>query len=1209
MSVADRESVALAFPEGWDRVLEDAARGRIEAALPEILRRQRWFGGKARALAGAEIRDAIPITAGSTRAFLLFCEVTYQDGATETYALPVTAAFGEEADRIAREAPQAVLARFTGRDAGPQKRGVVYDALWNEGVARRLLEAIGRGERLPGKAGTLAASATAAYRVIVPADSRTGARIMKAEQSNTSVAYGDRAMLKLYRRLQAGINPELEIGRALTSVAFPYSAPVGGAIEYLRPGSEPMTVGVLQAFVRNEGDAWGQMMKCVEEFLSRVPRQGAGVQPDLGWGRSLQELAQASLPERARRLLGPALDAAGRLGRRTAALHLALAQPREDAAFAPEPMTGEYRRSRHEAMIRLWRDTRLLLGQRREALPSGLQAEVNSLLDREHEVQARFRALMDVRDGGLRIRCHGDYHLGQVLWTGSDYVVIDFEGEPARPVSERRTKHSPLLDVAGMLRSFDYAGAAARGGRRSEAMDPDLAAWTGLWSRWVGAEFLKEYRQATREAPFCPRSEQAVEALLTVHLLEKAVYELGYELNNRPEWVAIPLRGVIEILNKGGTRAAAPPGQRGDDMGHNRPGAEVTAEMTLITAEDLHLFNEGTHFRLHDKLGAHPIRSEGDEGTYFAVWAPNAEQVSVIGTFNDWAAGRHPLSHRDQSGIWEGFVPGIGKGTLYKFHIRSRFNGYRVDKSDPFSRFNEIPPRTASIVWDLDYDWRDAEWMRHRQRRNSLDAPMAVYEMHLGSWKRVPGEGNRSLSYRELAEQLPGYLNETGFTHVEFLPVMDHPFFGSWGYQTTGYFAPSGCYGTPQDLMYLVDQLHRHDIGVILDWVPSHFPTDSHGLGYFDGTHLYEHADPQQGFHPEWNTFIFNYGRHEVRSFLISSALFWLEKYHIDGIRVDAVASMLYLDYSRKEGEWVPNEYGGRENLGAIAFLRRFNEEVYRQFPDVQTIAEESTSWPMVSKPTYLGGLGFGLKWDMGWMHDTLSYMSEAPIYRRYHHNRLTFRMLYAFHENFILPLSHDEVVYGKGSLLGKMPGDDWQKFANLRVLYGYMYAQAAKKLLFMGGEIGQWAEWAHDHGLEWELLQYPLHSGLRQWVGDLNRAYRAEPALHERDLDPAGLEWVDCDDADSSVVSLLRKGASTHDLVLVVCNFTPVPRPNYRVGAPRGGYWQELLNSDAALYGGVGWGNMGGVEAVPVPLHGRSHSVTLTLPPLAALFFRSRGA
>ncbi len=643
-------------------------------------------------------------------------------------------------------------------------------------------------------------------------------------------------------------------------------------------------------------------------------------------------------------------------------------------------------------------------------------------------------------------------------------------------------------------------------------------------------------------------------------------------------------------------------------MHHDRHGVDLMEHVSVLTPHDLFLFNEGTHFRLYDKLGAHTIRSQDVDGTYFAVWAPNAERVSVIGSFNDWSKDSHHLRPRESSGIWEGFIPGVGKGALYKFHIRSHVHGYQVDKTDPFAVFNEIPPKTASIVWDTQFDWHDGEWMQGRHRRNALSAPISIYEMHVGSWRRIGQEGNRSLSYAELALELPQYLQQMGYTHVEFLPVMDHPFFGSWGYQTTGYFAPSGNYGTPQDFMTLIDQLHQHGIGVILDWVPSHFPTDAHGLAFFDGTHLFEHADPQQGFHPEWNTFIFNYGRNEVRSFLISSALFWLEKYHIDGIRVDAVASMLYLDYSRKEGEWIPNQYGGRENLEAIAFLRRFNEEVYKQFPDVQTIAEESTAWPMVSKPTYVGGLGFGLKWDMGWMHDTLSYMSQDPFFRKYHHNKLTFRMLYAFHENFVLPLSHDEVVYGKGSLLGKMPGDVWQKFANLRVLYGYMYAQAAKKLLFMGGEIGQWSEWAHDRSLDWDLLQNPLHHSLQRWVSDLNRLYRSEPALYEHDIDPAGFEWVDCNDADSSVISLLRKGATTHDLVLVACNFTPVPRTNYRIGVPRGGYWQEVLNSDAALYGGGGWGNLGGMDAAPVPLHGRSHSLTLTLPALSAVFFRNRG-
>jgi 1,4-alpha-glucan branching enzyme len=479
------------------------------------------------------------------------------------------------------------------------------------------------------------------------------------------------------------------------------------------------------------------------------------------------------------------------------------------------------------------------------------------------------------------------------------------------------------------------------------------------------------------------------------------------------------------------------------------------ADVSLLTADDLYLFNEGTHYRLFEKLGAHPLAVDGVAGTYFAVWAPNAQQVAVIGDFNQWDKASHPLRPRGESGVWEGFIAGVGPGTLYKYHIASRWHGYQVDKADPLAFFHERPPRTASIVWPLEYAWGDQEWMAQRQRRNSLKAPMSIYEVHLGSWRRVPEEGGRFLTYRELAPRLAEHVRRLGFTHVELLPVMEHPFYGSWGYQTTGYFAPTSRYGTPQDFMYLIDVLHQHGIGVILDWVPSHFPTDAHGLGYFDGTHLYEHADMRKGLHPDWNSFIFNYGRNEVRSFLLSSALFWLEKYHADGLRVDAVASMLYLDYSRRAGEWIPNQYGGRENLEAIAFLRRLNEEVYKTFPDVQTIAEESTAWPMVSRPTYVGGLGFGLKWDMGWMHDTLSYMARDPIYRQYHHNLLTFRMLYAFHENFVLPLSHDEVVHGKGSLLGKMPGDDWQKFANLRLLYGYMYTQPGKKLLFMGGEFG----------------------------------------------------------------------------------------------------------------------------------------------------------
>ncbi|MGH8647353.1 MAG: 1,4-alpha-glucan branching protein GlgB [Gammaproteobacteria bacterium] len=636
-------------------------------------------------------------------------------------------------------------------------------------------------------------------------------------------------------------------------------------------------------------------------------------------------------------------------------------------------------------------------------------------------------------------------------------------------------------------------------------------------------------------------------------------------------------------------------------------GHAVRTDISLLTDQDLYLFNEGSHFRLYEKLGAHPLTHEGEEGTYFAVWAPDAEHVYVAGDFNGWNRTSHPLRARAQSGIWEGFISGIGRGALYKFHIRSHFRHYKVDKADPLGFFHEGPPKTASIIWTLDYEWGDAAWMAERHRHNALSSPLAIYEVHLGSWMRVPEENNRSLTYRELAPRLADYVRRMGFTHVEFLPPMEHPFYGSWGYQTTGYFAPSSRYGTPQEFMYLVDVLHQNGIGVILDWAGSHFPADEHGPAFFDGTHLYEHADPRKGKHPDWHSAVFNYGRNEVRCFLVSSALFWLSLYHADGLRVDAVASMLYLDYSRKPGEWIPNVHGGNENLEAITFLRRCNEEVYKHHPDTQTIAEESTAWPMVSRPTYVGGLGFGLKWDMGWMHDTLRYLSKDPIHRPYHHNDLTFRMLYAFTENYVLPLSHDEVVHGKGSLLRKMPGDDWQKFANLRLLFGYMYGQPAKKLIFMGCEFGQWDEWSHEKSLDWHLLEWPPHAGVQKWVEDLNRLYRREPALHELDTDGAGFEWVDANDSQNSVLSFLRKARSGRETILVVGNFTPVPRSGHRIGVPHGGFWEEVLNSDAPHYGGGGWGNLGGLEAEPVPFHGRPYSLNLALPALSTVFFKHR--
>ena len=626
----------------------------------------------------------------------------------------------------------------------------------------------------------------------------------------------------------------------------------------------------------------------------------------------------------------------------------------------------------------------------------------------------------------------------------------------------------------------------------------------------------------------------------------------------------------------------------------------------LLTEFDFHLLSEGTHYQSYEKLGAHLCELNGVAGTYFAVWAPNADGVSVIGEFNSWDSSRNRLSCQGDSGIWAGFVEGVRKGDVYKFFISSRWNGHRAEKADPYAFFFEMRPKSASVVWDIsEYQWSDQQWMADRQGRNSLDQPVLIYEVHLGSWRRVPEDGNRWLTYQEMAREMPSYLKEMGYTHVEFLPVMEHPLDASWCYQTIGYFAPTSRFGTPQDFMYLVDCLHQNGIGVILDWVPSHFPKDGHGLAYFDGTHLYEHADARQGEHRDWGTLIFNYGRREVTNFLMSSALFWFDKYHIDGMRVDAVASMLYLDYSRKAGDWIPNIYGGRENLEAISFIKRLNEEVYGRYPGAMMFAEESTAWPMVSRPTYLGGLGFGFKWNMGWMHDVLQYISKEPIHRSYHHNNLTFGMLYAYHENFVLPFSHDEVVHGKGAMLSKMPGDMWQQFANLRALYGYMYGFPGKKLQFMGSEIGQWSEWYFDNSIDWHLLQWSSHQGLQTWVKELNAYLRSEPALYEIDFDWRGFRWVDCNDWAASIISFLRIAKDDRNFVLVVSNFTPVVRHDYTIGVPVGGPWHEVLNSDAVQFGGSGQGNPGTLWAQEWGAHGQPQSLKLTLPPLATVFLK----
>jgi 1,4-alpha-glucan branching enzyme len=626
------------------------------------------------------------------------------------------------------------------------------------------------------------------------------------------------------------------------------------------------------------------------------------------------------------------------------------------------------------------------------------------------------------------------------------------------------------------------------------------------------------------------------------------------------------------------------------------------AFMPTIGDLDLHLWNEGRHQRVFEKLGAHPLTIEGVAGVAFAVWAPNARGVSVVGDFNEWDGRIHMMRELGSSGVWELFIPGLTPGARYKFELRT-WSGNLALKADPFAFAAEVPPATASIVHQSSYEFADRDWMDARAGRDAIRSPLAIYEVHLGSWRRVPEEGHRQLTYREIAPLLADYASEMGFTHVELMPVMEHPFAGSWGYQVTGYFAPSARWGGPDDFKYLVDHLHQRGIGVILDWVPAHFPTDAFALGRFDGTALYEHLDMRKGFHPEWDTYIFNFGRNEVRNFLIASALYWLREYHADGLRVDAVASMLYLDYARRNGEWIPNEYGGRENLEAIDFIKALNETVYANHPGVMMIAEESTDWPAVSRPTYLGGLGFGFKWDMGWMHDTLDYFTKDPIYRRYHHRDVTFGFLYAWTENFILPLSHDEVVHGKRSMLSKMPGDRWRQFANLRALYAYMWARPGKKMLFMGGEFGQWREWNHDESLDWNLLEQPEHRQLQSLVRELNRIYRAEPALWEADADPEGFHFVDADNADDNVIAFIRVAPASRRRMLCVCNFAPVARRGYRVGAPSAGECREILNTDSEFFGGSNIGNGGVLRTDPIPHHGLNHSLELTLPPLAALW------
>ncbi|CAN5454738.1 hypothetical protein BH23ACT9_BH23ACT9_09040 [soil metagenome] len=1205
--------------------------------LPSWLHTRRWWSGKGRPVTGVAAIDVIPVAAGT---WLTTIEVDYDDGGPAERWLLVLAAAGQGASSV----------------IGTVEGQPVVEIGDRPEAAAGLLAAMADGVTLQGSTGTVATAFAVGDLVVeglVVEGLGTEIRPMGVEQSNTSVVIGNAVAVKVVRHLEAGPNPDVEVGTALTTAGFEGSPALLGALV----GPEQTAMAVASRFVPGARDGWAL---AVEEAAGVTDHSIAAGLADLG-------ALTASMHETLREVLPTARSTA------------------EDAERWRSSMAAD------------------LAVTRRLVASSDAAARLRG------KVRAAIAGAPT--DMGVLQRIHGDYHLGQVLRDGGGrWWILDFEGEPGRPVAERRQPAHPARDVAGMLRSFDYARAQAI----RDGGDPEVAQ---SWADQAREAYLTGYGEEGRD-------------WLHPFEVEKLLYEVRYEAANRPDWLGIPLAalGLGQRLGqrtgqrdgRAGSRpsrgawvepstpipaplatssptsrptdhpmpspdlpaadepdgptvapdhavleaaAALTEGRLHDPHGllgfHQtadgwvvrawRPGAESVGYLATAEADpigctevvsglfevrlteapragayrlrvaypgggiydlvdpysfppslgdiDMHLLAEGRHEQAWTVMGANRLTMEGIDGVGFAVWAPNAKAVRVTGDFNSWAGRLHPMRSMGESGIWELFLPDVPDGSHYKYELITA-DGVEVTRADPWAKWSDVPPGTASRVFTSSYEPRDVE----RPRPEPLTGPMSTYEVHLGSWRHRDGQ---PLSYRDVAPQLADYCNELGFTHVEFLPVAEHPFGGSWGYQVTGQFAPTSRFGSPDDFRYLVDHLHQQGIGVIVDWVPAHFPKDEWALRLFDGTALYEHEDPRLGEHPDWGTMVFNYGRTEVRNFLVASALYWLEVLGIDGLRVDAVASMLYLDYSREAGQWIPNEHGGRENLRAVELLQEVNATVYKRNPGVYTIAEESTAWPGVSRPTHLGGLGFGFKWNMGWMHDTLAYFSREPVYRRWHHNQLTFGMMYAFSENFVLPLSHDEVVHGKGSLLGKMPGDRWQQMANLRALYGWMWGHPGKKLLFMGGEFGQEREWSEERELDWFLLGDQGHAGMQRMVADLNRAYRSLPALWTRDADPDGFQWIDANNADDNVLLFLRRGDEGDPDVAVIANLSPEPRYGMRVGLSVTGHWDEVLNTDAASYGGANIGNLGGVEATDQSWHGMPSSALVTCPPLAVVWLR----
>lgn len=1203
----------------WDAVVDEGARAATERVLPTFIATRRWYRTKTKAIVGAKIVAAFPLVypsvAGTEIARILLVEVALDDGAKATYVVPLAFVSGESAAKLAKARPDAIVAplRVT-VGADPRARGgratvdgLMVDALVLEEVAFELLANLGRGAVIEDAGLVLRFTPIGGARKSLASEPPPDVHSLRfaGEQSNTSLIYGDRFVGKVIRKIDVGATPDVELGRALAEAGFAHTPPLVGTFD-VSP-AEPKdaawtgsTIGLLHRFVPNRGDAWEHVLGVLDRWLGTVAHRDSSP-PRLPAG-DLMTLARSPIPAPIADAVGDYVGASELLGRRVGEMHVALATARKsDPSFAPEPMDGSATLPIVAAVSEGIASALRMLDERRSTSSPSTNALVDGIRANESRLAARLAhfAKGDVA-GGIRQRVHGDLHLGQVLFTGADFAIIDFEGEPARTLDERRAKRSPMVDVAGMLRSFHYAAVSAL--RKAESRGGNYRGWATLWQRVVSASFLRGWLEAVAGTIVVPADPKVTLGLVDLFLLEKVAYEVVYEMNNRPDWVEIPLQGLLDLVVEiapapAGAPVAAPTAAAPVPAGLIAAGGRSAEPVAIDSRSPAVLaFFEGRATHAQALLGAH-VRTA--DATDFVVWAPNANAVAVIGDWNEWT-GEDAYLHALPGGLFAGRVRGATWGHRYKYRIHRDVDGIDVvhDKADPFAYGAEIAPRTASVITPLDYTWGDDAWTAERRHAAQLDRPLSIYEVHLGSWRRVVEDGGRSLTYREIAKPLADHVRAMGFTHVELMPVLEHPYDGSWGYGVTGFFAATSRFGTPADLMFLVDTLHQAGIGVIFDWVPAHFVRDGHGLAMFDGGPTFEPADPARAIHPTWRTGRFDFARPEVRSFLVSSATFFIEAFHLDGLRVDGVESILYEDHGRDGGGATPSQEG-------LAFLRALTSTLKMEHPDVLLVAEDSSAWPGVTRAQIAGGLGFDLKWDMGFSHDMRRYLAVDPIHRSHHHAALTFRSVYAGNEAFVVPLSHDDVADGRGgSLLAQMHGDPWQRFANLRMLYALAWAEPGKKLLFMGDEWAQWESWRHDRSLDWHLFAEGPHGAVARLVGDLNRLYRETPALHVGDASSTGFAWIDGTNAPMSVVTFLRQGPTEESLVVVACNFTPVPRHQYRIGVPRAGTYREILNTDASTYGGSGQGNMGGVSAVPYPWNGRPNSIVVTLPPLAVCWF-----